>query len=336
MSDRTRDYEIVCLSETIGPVTHMAGSSGNYSLIFREPIVTPRGVTQVPAISGNALRHRAVRQPGFRWLIGEYGLKGRLTLPQLNFLLHGGALTEGGGRENTRRIADFQRLWPLGRLLGGCLPDQVLAGSLQCWRGTLVCEENRPALAPTIGGHLPARRLRSAESFVSHYQYTRSDAAKTAPGLGPADPSGTADSNLMIFSGQSVLSGAIFVHGFTLPHGSELDLGALLWSLRLWQSQGGTIGGQSSRGHGRLRTSVLAADWDGEAAVDAYLDHARSVRDEAAAWLDDAFAARTAPASDGMPAPVATGRTRGRKRPAASAAADAPALPIDGEEAAND
>jgi hypothetical protein len=233
-------------------------------------------------------------------------LRGRLSLQQLNFLFHGGALTEGGGRENTRRIADFQRLFPLGRLLGGCLPDQVLAGSLQVWRGSLVCEENRPYLRHVICDHLPGGRLRPSESFLSEYLYTRSDATKTAADLKPTDPPGEADSNLMIFAGQSVLSGAIFVHGFTLPHVSELELGALLWSLRLWQAAGGTIGGQAARGHGRLKLSILAGDWDGEAAVDAYLDHARSVRDEAVAWLDEVFGPKAPAAS----APRANGRAR--------------------------
>lgn len=322
--ERAHDYEVVCLSEAISPITQMSGTSGNYALIMREPIVTPRGVTFVPNLSGNAIRHRFCRSPGFRWLIGEYELRGQLTLPQLNFLLHGGSMTEGGGRENTRRIADFQRLFPLGRLLGGCLPDQVLAGSLQCWRGTLVCEENRPALTPVIGLHLPERRLRPAESFVSGYQYTRGEASKTASDLRPIEPLVELDSNLMIFSGQSVLSGAMFVHGFTLPHCSEVELGALLWSLHLWQTQGGTIGGQAARGHGRLKMSFLAPDWDGGMAVDRYLDYARSVRDEAVAWLNDVFAPRVVKAEG-----ESTLRGRGRKKMAVPTE-QAPELPMEG------
>ena len=293
----SRDYKVVCLSECLAPITHMARSEGNYQIIAREPVVTPRGVTHVPYLSGNAIRHRMVREPGFRWLSAEYGLHGKLTLQQLNFLLHGGNLTEGGGRENTRRIADFQRLFPLGRLLGGCLPDQVLAGSLQCWRGTLVCEENRSALNHLIGGHLPQERLRPAESFVSNYQYTRGDAGKDAIDLGPIDLDDV-DSNLMIFSGQHVLSGASFVHGFTLPHVDIVELGGLFWSLNLWSSAGATIGGQISCGHGRLSLSVLAGDFDVVAAIDRYLDHARSVADEAIAWLEDVFS----------PAPYPRGR----------------------------
>src|SRR5262249_35668973 len=93
-----RDYTLACLSEVVSPLTHAAGSAGNQSIVFREPVVTPKGVAHVPAISGNALRHRAIREPGARWLIEEYGLRGTLSLATLNWLFHGGNLTEGGGR----------------------------------------------------------------------------------------------------------------------------------------------------------------------------------------------------------------------------------------------
>lgn len=285
-------YEIFCLSEAVSPITHMSRSEGNESLVAREPVVTPRGVTMVPCLSGNAIRHRMVRSPGWRWLINEYGLRGSLTLPQLNFAFHGGNLTEGGAKENTARIADFQRLFPLGRLIGGCLPDQILAGSLQCWRGALVCEENRDYLGRVLPAELAVKnRLRLAESFVSGYQYTRGDASKTAADLLPKQNGEEAPaSNLMIFAGQAVTRGALFFHGFTLPNVSELELGALLWSLSLWQASGGTVGGQAARGHGRLKLSYWIDGADPDAAMDAYLAHARAVKDEAVGWLHSVFA----------------------------------------------
>jgi hypothetical protein len=289
------DRRVLYLAETLSPITHMSGSSGNESLIAREHVVTPRGVAQVPMLSGNALRHRLVRGPGMRWLVGEYGLAGTLTLPQLNFLFHGGSLTEGGGREDTARIADFQRTWPLGRLVGGCLPDQILAGSLQVWRGTLVCEENRTYLeAIGLGGALPEKRLRPAESFLAGYQYTRGDARKVGGEPAPRDAGtdGSDTSNLMIYSGQAVCRGAVFVGGFSLPHTSEVELGALLWSLRLWLAGGGTVGGQAARGHGRMALTLDMPEADQDATAGAYLEYARGVRDEAVAWLHGVFAPR--------------------------------------------
>lgn len=295
----TTDWNVVCFSEAVSPITHMSGTAGNEAIIAREAIVTPRGKLGVPYLSGNAIRHRMVREPGARWLIEEYGLIGRLSLAQLNFLFHGGNLTEGGGRENTARIAEFQRLFPLGRLIGGTLPDQILAGSLVVWRGSLVCEENRGYLEAVLPAPFPGAlpsRLRPAESFVTGYQYTRGDAAKSSAGLASRESltAGEASSNLMIFAGQSVARGAAFLHGFTIEHGSILELGALLWSLSLWQAAGGTIGGQASRGHGRLKLAILGSLAQDEA-VASYLDHARSVRDEAVQWLTDVFTPRPTP-----------------------------------------
>jgi len=277
-------YTLHCLSRTVSPTTHMAGSEGNESIVAREAVVTPRGIAKIPFLSGNAIRHRAVREPGWRWLIGEWGLEGKLSLPQLNFLLHGGSLTEGGGKENTKRIADWHRLFPLGKLLGGCLPSQILTGSVHCWRGTLVCEENRQAL-----GDWPIPdRLRPAEEFVTPYQYTRGDVFK----LALVDAAAESASNQMIFNGQAVCRGAAFVHGFVIRHGSPLELGALLWSLKLWLAGGGTVGGQAARGHGRIALSLANFAGDVDGLCESYKDHSRTVREEAVAWLAAAFATK--------------------------------------------
>jgi hypothetical protein len=281
-----RTYEIHCLSEAVSPITHMSGSAGNESIVARERILTERGWMTIPFLSGNAMRHRAIREPGAKWLIDRYGLRGKLTLQQLNFLLHGGNLTMSTANENTRRIAEMHRCWPLLRLLGGSLPDQILTGSLHVWRGSLVCEENRQSIASSFGV-FPATRLLSSESFLTGYQYTRGDAKKT--GLAAERDDLPTDSNLMIFSGQSVAAGAMWYHGFVVQEASEVELGALLLSLRLWQAKGGTIGGNSRIGHGRLKLRLVNFEDDGQA-VNAYVAHVDSVIDDAIAWLNDSFA----------------------------------------------
>ena len=170
-------YKILALSEVLSPLTHAKGVEGNESLIAREPVVTPAGVRFIPHLSGNALRHRLVRDPGAWFLIDQWELSGKLAMSQLNFFFHGGNLTQGGNRQNTSRISDMERLFPLIRLLGGSLPDQILSGSLLSWRGTMVCEENRERIfriAPS-GWEFRGEKLSPAESFVDGYQYTRGD-----------------------------------------------------------------------------------------------------------------------------------------------------------------
>ena len=283
----TTTATIECLSETLGPLTHMSGTVGNQAVLAAERVLTRSGERLIPFLSGNAFRHSAVRQPGMLWLIDQYDLEGNLSLAQLNFLLHGGNLTSSTAIENTRRIADMKRTWPLLRLLGGSLPNQILAGSLDVWRGALICEENRASLRRL---DLPPARLRPAQSFVGDYQYVRQDAVKS--GIATTDAEGDAErqSNLMIMAGQAVQKGAVFHHGFVCKHVLDLELGALFWSLRLWQAAGGTIGGQASRGHGRLKCRVISGSrLNQKKLVDQYVEYAIGIKEEAVAWLNEAW-----------------------------------------------
>lgn len=283
-------YRITLYSEAVGPITHMKGVEGNEALIAREPINTPNGKRWIPYLSANALRHRLIREPGGLWLVDRLGLKGKLSLKQLNFILHGGNLTDSTGREDTARIAEMQEIFPLLRLLGGALPDQILKGSLLMWRGMLLCEENRSHLLHFLpdGFVLPDASLKPAEHYVEGYQYTRSDAKRRPEWYDQETRDADSKSNLMIFSGQSVIRGSVFVHGFDLPHGSRLEYGCLLHALGLWQDQGGTVGGMASKGHGRLTTVIL-----GEvdlSAVAEYESHVDINAGRCRAWLDKVFA----------------------------------------------
>lgn len=282
------NYVVRLWSEALSPITHMRGVEGNEALIAREPVDTPAGKRWVPFLSGNAIRHRLVREPGGLWLIEALGLKGKLSLKQLNFILHGGNLTDSTGREDTARIADMQTLFPLLRLMGGALPDQILSGSLIASRGMLVCEENRPHLRLPDGFDLPAETLKPAEHYVEDYQYTRGDGAKRPEWYAEETRDPEAKSNLMIFSGQQVVRGAAFVHGFQIPNGSELEYGCLMHALGLWQEQGGSVGGMSSKGHGQLSTVALG----GDAVVDdvaAYVAHVGANAEACRAWLEKVF-----------------------------------------------
>lgn len=282
-------YNITCLSEAISPISHMSGTAGNEGIVAREPVITPKGKMYVPCLSGNAIRHRLIREPGAKWMIDRLELRGKLTLPMLNFLYHGGNLSESTAHENTTRIAQMHACFPLLRLCGGSLPNQILAGCFDSWRGVLLCEENRNYLEATCSEALPSRRLRPAEEFIGNAQYTRGDAGKKGEvivGEGEEVPT-----NLMIFSGQMVARGAMFLHGFTLKHCSRVDLGCLLLSLQLWQANGGTIGGQAARGHGRLKTS-LVFDCDQDDLVNEYVAHVDEHKQDAIDWLFDAFAKR--------------------------------------------
>jgi len=290
---------IICYSETVSPITHMAGVVGNEAIIKREQLASGQWV---PSITGNALRHRCVRETGARYLVDALGLSGELSLPQLAFLFNGGSLTESTGREDTKKIADLQRLFPLLRLLGGSLPDQILSGTLIATSGLLVCEENRSRLSGLLPDEwsLPVDRLRDAEAMVGTYQYVRGVPTKTCPDLvrgeDELDARGAGKdgkSQQMIFSGQCVNPGAAFVHGFLAPSSTALDIGCLLHSLALWQQAGGTVGGSAAKGHGRLSTYVHC-DQPIYGCVERYQEHVEQCKQECVDWLTAAFAKKKA------------------------------------------
>lgn len=286
------DYHITCVSQALSPVSHGAGVSGNEQVIMREPVAYRDGVRYIPCITGNAIRHRFIREPLARHLCEAWELGGSLTVDELQFLFHGGALTERGSRVSMQEQADLFRLMPCMRLLGCSLPGQIVPGSLDVMRGTLVCAENadrlRQLLPDDLAGELP-QRLRPAADFIGRYQYTRGSHLQSAADMGASELGGE-DSGMMIFSGQHVIPGAVFVHGFVLRHASALDIGAVALAIRKWRDAGGSIGGMASKGHGRLELLCRSdIDIDIEEAEREYAEYVRAVKDDGVTFLHSLF-----------------------------------------------
>jgi len=288
-----------CLSEAQSPITHMMGTSGNEAVINRESVLYDGLVRQVPVLSGNAIRHKMIREPGALHLVKACGLEGKLTLDQANYLFNGGNLTESSPTENLAKIAEMQELLPLIRLLGGSLRNQVIGGSLIVGRGILVCEENREAIEKMLpeGFELPSGRLRSCEDFIGQYQYTRGDASKRKDANAILkEKDNDAKSNLMLYSGQSIIPGAMFYYQFIMQNVSELEIGAMLNSLYEWDMAGATIGGSARIGHGKLQTYYMieaenetAVSLEPKELADAYKKHCESNKEKIAEWLFNAF-----------------------------------------------
>lgn len=304
-------FHLTLLSEALSPISHHRGTEGNEAVLSREPIHTDRGKYRVPCLSGNSLRHHMIRRPAALWLIEELGLKGRLSLAQLHFLLHGGTLIHQRLMENTQRIARMYELFPLLRLLGGSLPDQVLPGCLFVGRGRLVCEQNRPFLTLPAGYELPNQALLPAEYFVDRYQYIQGTARTRSDWYDPDKPSGQDERQGMIYAGEFVLAGALFLHCCLAQQAKPVDIGCLVHALSLWQEQGGLIGGLTGRGHGRLRTWILAAPPELDEWASLYQRHVQEHAEECRAWLEEAFAEVSSSA----------GRRKKRGRPAKTAEA---------------
>jgi CRISPR/Cas system CSM-associated protein Csm3 (group 7 of RAMP superfamily) len=282
------------LLETLSPLTHMMGVRGNEALINREAVIYKDEIRHLPVISGNAIRHKLIREPGAMFIVGACNLAGKMNIDQLNYLFNGGSLVESSVSSNIRKIADMQATLPLYRLLGGCLKNQVVAGSLNVLRGMLICREN----AERISSILPQEcaidsTIFPAERFIDQYQYTRGDAnkMKDIDFFAAIDELNTGEekekSHLMIFNGQTIVAGSMFYLGFVLNNVSDLELGALFHSLSRWN---GVIGGQGSRGHGRCKISLIASDvLEVAPLIVAYKEHIMSKKEEIKAWLLETF-----------------------------------------------
>lgn len=294
-------FNVHCISEAISPISHMMGVSGNESVLNKESVLYNNTIIKIPVLSGNALRHKTVREPGANFLVDALGLRGELSIDQANYLYNGGSLTESSTNSNMNAIADMQMLFPFCRMLGGALRNQVVGGSLFVNRGLLVCAENKESIQKQlpVGYDMPEEAFHSAENFVSKHQYTTSDVNKTKDAstlletqMGENDKSG-----LMIYAGQNVIKGALFYHSYILNNVSPLEVGALLHSLFMWQKNGGTIGGSSRIGHGKLNTEYIFEgekdffdqELNPERLIADYICHVDSHKEHCVDWIKTTF-----------------------------------------------
>jgi hypothetical protein len=279
----------------------MMGIAGNEAIINRETVLYNGERKNVPVLSGNAIRHKMVREPGALHLVDTCGLRGKLTLDQANYLLNGGSLTESSATDNLTKIAQMQELLPLYRALGGSLRNQVIGGSLIVTRGVLLCRENAAIINKCLpAGFTVPENLLPAEDFISHSQYTRGDAGRRRDSAALLDePESADDTNLMIYSGQTIVPGAMFYHGFILQNVSLLEVGALLNALYEWGKYG-TIGGSARIGHGKLHTYFFFEEREGffgselnpEELTNVYRVHCEQNREKIAEWLATTFPRR--------------------------------------------
>jgi len=284
---KLHNVKVNLLLEAVTPITHMSGTSGNVALINRETIYHDTEIAHIPFLSGNALRHSMIREPGALYLLDALELRGKITAAQAFFLLNGGSLTKSGQPDKTRVIADMHKYFPLLYLLGGSLPGQIISGSLITGRGILICEENRNRVLSMFSGDELRSQIDSAESFITDYQYTRSNTAMRKDGIVESTDEKT-ESGLMIYSGQAVVPGAVFAKQDFLTDVSILEMGAYFHALEIWQNKGGVVGGMGRIGHGRVDYHIELADEHLNMvndAIQAYTEHMKSNIAEAQAWL---------------------------------------------------
>lgn len=275
---------LVATSKALSILTHQKGVEGNESLINDEEVLTPWGKRKAAILSGNSIRNRMIRDSAAKYLVERLEMKGDLTRDILGLLFHGGMRREKSMPVNTAKIADMQRLFPLLDLLGCCLPEDIVAGKLNCWIGILACAENAERIAAVTPDDWTFDSLPTASTFCGRYQYVRGKL--TADQLKTVEDDGT-DNKMMPTAGTCVIPGAIFVHGFSSYSATQLHYGCLMHSISQWD---GTIGGQSAKGHGQLQTKIQPhPQWDFVESIELYEKHVQDNADECREWLKQCY-----------------------------------------------
>jgi len=241
-----------------------------------EAIVMP-----VPSISGNALRHCLIREPGANRLIQSLGLEPytdrageHLGLGITRFLYGGGQLAAKAKAPSASDIyeAQIRSAYPIVDAVGGSTDSWLMAESACKVAGWVVCEENNVATQAIAG----------VESKVSIFDYL-SEETKTRTGIGGKDK----ESGQMIFSYETLAAGLpLIVEILFNPFTQPLTIGAVWQAVHDWADEGGIVGGRSQIGHSRFAMEVLQGSYGLQGK--AYLDYLESERDSLRPGLLDA------------------------------------------------
>ncbi len=216
-------------------------------------------ILEVPAVSGNSMRHQLVRAPGWQHLCAQLGLKpatpGQGPLPAgVEAIFENGGNIEAGAKQpsNTFALAwQAREKYPLLDLLGGVTDSFDLGESRLRVNAWLVCAENREALAGSKAHDLPEAQV-SAFEMLEDVTHTR-QASERGEGQ-------------MIYTFETLIKGARVLARLTLsPFAPTLARGALAAAVETFLAQDNTLGGQAARGFGAVRGEWLAHPEDGDA-----------------------------------------------------------------------
>ena len=218
------------------PVASAAMTTLSYSVGSLPPPVASV-IRQIPAVTGNSVRHSLVRAPGMLHLLDRLSIGLHELSESVGAMLDDGSAIRKGTKVPDNEHALGQRIiqrYPLLELVSGCtdlflLPESVLR--VESW---LVCREHAEALARfDIIPDQPAEALIDQESLLHDSKaFWRGES--------------------MPYGFETLIEGAQITCVFTLtPYASELAAGALAAAIRTIEDMP-RLGGQGARGYGAV------------------------------------------------------------------------------------
>jgi len=220
-------------------------------------------VLEVPAISGNSVRHQVLREPAWYHLAEHLGLRpgmpGQGDVPaSVEALFYNGGNIAAGAKSptNAHRLAqDIRAAYPSIDLLGGVVNAFDLGASRVQVAAWLVCSENAAALGERAA-ELPAASL-SAFDIIDDVTLTRQ--------------AGRAGVGQMIWSFEALASGAqVYVRLSLEPYTPDLTHGAFIAAVETYLAQEPVIGGMRARGFGQVQGEWLCGPGEASCFREAY------------------------------------------------------------------
>ena len=240
---------------------------------------------EVPAISGNSLRHQVVRAPAMWHMLAHLGLAeafpGQGPLPAgLEALFENGGNIEKGAKQPDSAFSlawRIRHLYPSLDLLGGVTDSFDLHESRLSVSGWLVCRENARAFASSPAADLPTASV-SVFDLLDDVTLTR-QASRSGSGQ-------------MIWSFEALCPGTqVLVRLKLKPWTPILTRGALVAAVNTYLETDGTLCGQAARGYGNVVGELITSpDLDGvsdQECLSAYESYLAANRDQLVAGLID-------------------------------------------------
>jgi len=275
----TASYRIEGAATLLSSLSHIGESGGTVSYLRREKILTPDGVSDVPVVSGNALRG-ILRDHAAHTFWRALGSP-ELPAPVFHLLWSGGALTKTGGGKSlgARQLAQVRALVPVVSLFGGSGAGKIMEGKLSVGKLVPACEETAHLLPDGFAD----AALPSVWDLIQVEEFTRRDDSKreqlhpaiagftAAKELAPTQgelltvdaPAKAVEDDLrdgpaqqMRYGVETLAAGTRLHWWMQLRHVTPVETGMLAAALDAWITDGAHIGGRSATGHGRLRLDV--------------------------------------------------------------------------------
>lgn len=199
--------------------------------------VLPEMVVDMPIVSANTLRHQLIREPGMWHLFHALDLGFDEPLPAITAAFYNGGdikpgASEPGGIFWIRKA--IREKYPLLALISGNVDSFILGeGNLNVY-AWLRCRENNRALK-----RAGLETQQSVFDLIDEWTLTRH--------------ANRVKSGQMAFSFETLVAGTEIIVNLSLsPYASDLEIGALMASLKTYTEVDATVGGQSARGFGLL------------------------------------------------------------------------------------